>query len=544
MRRHGSGGAYRAGARDRPPPHPRALPRPRPRPRSPGAARPAPIGARRASRRPGSARRRARLCPDRPRGPSWSSVHDEALVAMIASDRRVRAAGWLDADTAMNERVLRRRAAGRRRRARPRSSASTPGEADGAFCAVRPPGHHATPTRSMGFCLFNNVAVTAAALAARGERVLIVDYDAHHGNGTQDIFWTRRAASPTSRSTSTRSTRAPGGSARWAAAAGRGHHDQPPAARRAPPATSSAPGSTRCSRPSRRRSTRRGCSSRPASTPTAPIRSPTSACPPATTPTSPPRCWRWRPRAGGSCSSRAATTSTRWPRRRPRAWPPCSASASCPSPPPAAGPGRDAVAAAALVQGRARRLRLKFGAPACRCRPDDPVGRAPDVPARGPGFRPAPEARDGAPRARRRAAASGPLRGPGRPGSSRRWPRASSTAPARTSSPPPARPAPGFSVAGLGRFRVAIHRQRGLARHGRAPGPAGDPRPRRARAAPAGGALRRGGEGAGAGDRPARVRQDDDRRRAHRPDQPPSAPATSSPSRTRSRCSTPTPRRS
>jgi acetoin utilization deacetylase AcuC-like enzyme len=63
------------------------------------------------------------------------------------------------------------------------------GEADAAFCAVRPPGHHATPTRSMGFCLYNNVAVTAAALADRGERVLVVDYDAHHGNGTQDIFY-------------------------------------------------------------------------------------------------------------------------------------------------------------------------------------------------------------------------------------------------------------------------------------------------------------------------------------------------------------------
>jgi len=63
------------------------------------------------------------------------------------------------------------------------------GEADGAFLAVRPPGHHATPTRAMGFCLLNNVAVAAAALADAGERVLVVDIDAHHGNGTQDCFW-------------------------------------------------------------------------------------------------------------------------------------------------------------------------------------------------------------------------------------------------------------------------------------------------------------------------------------------------------------------
>jgi acetoin utilization deacetylase AcuC-like enzyme len=61
--------------------------------------------------------------------------------------------------------------------------------ADGAFCAVRPPGHHATATESMGFCLVNNVAVAAAHLAAQGERVVIVDYDAHHGNGTQAIFY-------------------------------------------------------------------------------------------------------------------------------------------------------------------------------------------------------------------------------------------------------------------------------------------------------------------------------------------------------------------
>ena len=57
-----------------------------------------------------------------------------------------------------------------------------------AFCAVRPPGHHALFDRAMGFCLFNNVAVTAAMLRQAGERVAIVDWDVHHGNGTQATF--------------------------------------------------------------------------------------------------------------------------------------------------------------------------------------------------------------------------------------------------------------------------------------------------------------------------------------------------------------------
>lgn len=63
--------------------------------------------------------------------------------------------------------------------------------AESSFALVRPPGHHAEPVRARGFCLFNNVAVAAAhAQAALGrQRVMIIDWDAHHRNGTQDIFW-------------------------------------------------------------------------------------------------------------------------------------------------------------------------------------------------------------------------------------------------------------------------------------------------------------------------------------------------------------------
>jgi acetoin utilization deacetylase AcuC-like enzyme len=65
------------------------------------------------------------------------------------------------------------------------------GQADNAFCAVRPPGHHAEPDLAMGFCLFNNVAI-AAEYARRHyqlERIAIVDFDVHHGNGTQAAFY-------------------------------------------------------------------------------------------------------------------------------------------------------------------------------------------------------------------------------------------------------------------------------------------------------------------------------------------------------------------
>jgi acetoin utilization deacetylase AcuC-like enzyme len=65
------------------------------------------------------------------------------------------------------------------------------GKADNAFCAVRPPGHHAEPTRAMGFCLFNSVAVGAEhARQAHGlARAAVIDFDVHHGNGTQAMFW-------------------------------------------------------------------------------------------------------------------------------------------------------------------------------------------------------------------------------------------------------------------------------------------------------------------------------------------------------------------
>jgi acetoin utilization deacetylase AcuC-like enzyme len=99
----------------------------------------------------------------------WRRLDPDTVMSPASADAALRAAGAVCA--AVDEVI-----AGAQRR---------------AFCAVRPPGHHATHDTAMGFCLFNSVAIGAAhAIAGHGiERVAIVDFDVHHGNGTQDIFW-------------------------------------------------------------------------------------------------------------------------------------------------------------------------------------------------------------------------------------------------------------------------------------------------------------------------------------------------------------------
>lgn len=116
-------------------------------------------------------------------------VHDTDHVEGIFGAAPQRGYAYLDPDTSMNPKSLDAalRAAGAVVAA---TDAVMSGEVRNAFCAVRPPGHHATPRRPMGFCLFNNVAVGAMhALEAHGlERVAVLDFDVHHGNGTEDAF--------------------------------------------------------------------------------------------------------------------------------------------------------------------------------------------------------------------------------------------------------------------------------------------------------------------------------------------------------------------
>jgi acetoin utilization deacetylase AcuC-like enzyme len=116
-------------------------------------------------------------------------VHPIEYVRAIRELAPSRGTVHLDPDTAMNPHSLNAalRAAGAAVLA---VDLTLTGKAKTAFCAVRPPGHHACRARSMGFCIFNNVAVAARhALQAHGlERVAIIDFDVHHGNGTEDIF--------------------------------------------------------------------------------------------------------------------------------------------------------------------------------------------------------------------------------------------------------------------------------------------------------------------------------------------------------------------
>jgi acetoin utilization deacetylase AcuC-like enzyme len=121
-------------------------------------------------------------------------VHTPAAIARVRENVPPQSAGGfdyypLDADTMLNPHSWKAalRAAGAAVAA---TDAVIAGELDNAFCAIRPPGHHARPTEPMGFCLFGNVAIAARhALEVHGlQRVAIVDFDVHHGNGTEEAF--------------------------------------------------------------------------------------------------------------------------------------------------------------------------------------------------------------------------------------------------------------------------------------------------------------------------------------------------------------------
>jgi acetoin utilization deacetylase AcuC-like enzyme len=134
------------------------------------------------------------LTPLKPRAASveeLSLVHTKQHISHI-QDVAKKGGGWLDADTVVSpdsyEVAL--YAAGGTIVA---TEAVMEGKVDSAFALVRPPGHHATRRRAMGFCLFNNIAIAAAHALVKYklERSLIIDFDVHHGNGTQEIFYDR-----------------------------------------------------------------------------------------------------------------------------------------------------------------------------------------------------------------------------------------------------------------------------------------------------------------------------------------------------------------
>ena len=128
--------------------------------------------------------------------PTWSAARADQLASVHKPEYIRQLKSWcaVDAGRIENDTVVSRgswnaalRAAGAAIDATRRVLTS---DDKRAFCAIRPPGHHALSTGAMGFCLFNNVAIAAhAALAQGAERVLIVDWDVHHGNGTQAAFY-------------------------------------------------------------------------------------------------------------------------------------------------------------------------------------------------------------------------------------------------------------------------------------------------------------------------------------------------------------------
>jgi acetoin utilization deacetylase AcuC-like enzyme len=118
-------------------------------------------------------------------------VHDPRYLDLL-EEITAQGGAWLDGDTVVTPDSLAtaKLAAGAGISA---VDAALDGVASRSFALVRPPGHHATRERGMGFCLINNIAVAAGHALSRGlERIAIVDWDVHHGNGTQDIFYTSR----------------------------------------------------------------------------------------------------------------------------------------------------------------------------------------------------------------------------------------------------------------------------------------------------------------------------------------------------------------
>jgi acetoin utilization deacetylase AcuC-like enzyme len=130
-----------------------------------------------------------RLAPQAASAEDLLRVHPAAHVARLR-EACARAPAALDEDTPVSARSyeVALQAAGGVLAA---CDAVVAGRARNAFCAIRPPGHHAEPARPMGFCLLNNIAVAARYLQERHGvgKILIVDWDVHHGNGTQAVFW-------------------------------------------------------------------------------------------------------------------------------------------------------------------------------------------------------------------------------------------------------------------------------------------------------------------------------------------------------------------